>query len=111
MARSDIWRWSATRVEIDQRSREARLRLEQVERLLKLRVLPARSWIRRVLYRCRRHFFGEERKSGRSAKIDATGAGYQAEGHIATEVCVTAIALALSVKAAIGGMVRGLSAA
>ena len=93
MARSDIWRWSATRVEIDQRSREARLRLEHVERLLKLRVLPARSWVRRILYWRGRLSFGAERMLDRSAKTDATGAGCQAVGHIPTAVCGAAIAL------------------
>jgi len=67
MARSDLWRWSATRVEIDQRSREARLRLEQAERLLKLRVLPTRSWIRRILHRRGRLSFGSGRMPDRSA--------------------------------------------
>ena len=41
---------SAPRVELDQRSREARLRLEQVERLLVERRLPRESLLRRVAY-------------------------------------------------------------
>jgi hypothetical protein len=101
MARSDLWRWSATRVEIDQRSREARLRMEEVERVLRLRALPARSWIRRVLYRGGRLSFGR-RTPDRSAKTDAT---------LTAEVRVAASVLALSVKTTIGSMVRGLSAA
>lgn len=42
---------SATRVELDQRSRDARLRLECVERLLVVRPLPRQSLLRRFL-RC-----------------------------------------------------------
>jgi hypothetical protein len=87
MARTELWRWSATRVEIDQRSREARLRLEQTERLLKLRPLPTRSWISRVLYRCGRLTVGGERSPGRSAKPGGT---------LTAEVCIAASALALS---------------
>ena len=49
MARTEPWRWSATRVEIDQRSREARLRLEHAERLLMRRLLAKRSWLLQIL--------------------------------------------------------------
>lgn len=49
MARTDLWRPSATRIELDQRSREARLRLEHAERLLELRLLPRQSLLRRLL--------------------------------------------------------------
>jgi len=49
MPRIDLWWPSATRVEVDQRSRETRLRLERLERLLALRILPAQSWLRRPL--------------------------------------------------------------
>ena len=42
---------SAPKVEVDQRSREARLRLEQVEGLLVPWVPPTRSWLRRGLHR------------------------------------------------------------
>ena len=51
MARTDLVEQSATRVELDQRSRDARLRLETVERLLVVRPLPTPSLLRRVL-RC-----------------------------------------------------------
>ena len=34
MSRIEFWSWSSPRAELDQRSREARLRLEQLERLL-----------------------------------------------------------------------------
>jgi hypothetical protein len=40
---------SVPRVEIDQRARDARLRLEQIERLLVPRATVAASWLRRVL--------------------------------------------------------------
>ena len=51
MPRIDLWWPSATRVEVDQRSREARLRLDHLERLLALRILPVQSWLTRA--RCR----------------------------------------------------------
>ena len=43
MLRPDLSWWSATRVEIDQRARETRLRLEHLERLLISRVVPTPS--------------------------------------------------------------------
>jgi hypothetical protein len=49
MPKSDILDQSATRVELDQRSRDARLRLECVERLLAARDLPRQSLLRRFL--------------------------------------------------------------
>jgi hypothetical protein len=52
MPKPDILDQSATRVELDQRSRDARLRLEYVERLLVVRPpLPKQSLLRRFL-RC-----------------------------------------------------------
>ncbi len=51
MPRTDLLDQSATRVELDQRSREARLRLEYVERLLGVRSLPRQSLLRRFLRR------------------------------------------------------------
>jgi len=41
---------SVSRVEIDQRARDARLRLEQIERLLVSRAAVTVSWLRRILY-------------------------------------------------------------
>lgn len=51
MPKPDILDQSATRIELDQRSRDARLRLEYVERLLLVRELPRQSLLRRFL-RC-----------------------------------------------------------
>jgi hypothetical protein len=51
MPKTDILDQSATRVELDQRSRDARLRLECVERLLAVRDLPRQSLLRRFLRR------------------------------------------------------------
>ena len=51
MPKTDILDQSATRVEVDQRSRDARLRLESVERLLVVRPLPKQSLLKRFL-RC-----------------------------------------------------------
>jgi len=49
MLRSNLWNKSVPRVELDQRARDARLRLEQLERLLAPRAAAARSWLRRVV--------------------------------------------------------------
>ena len=51
MPKTDILDQNATRVELDQRSRDARLRLECVERLLAARPFPKQSLLRRFL-RC-----------------------------------------------------------
>ena len=61
MPKTDILDQSATRVEVDQRSRDARLRLEYVERLLVVRPLPKQSLLKRFL-RClgsRKRFGGQ----------------------------------------------------
>jgi hypothetical protein len=63
MPRTDLFEQSAPRVEVDQRSRDARLRLEYVERLLLVRPLPRQSLLRRFL-RC----FGSRTPGG--AQID-----------------------------------------
>ena len=98
MSRNDLWWWNAARVEIDQRSREARLCLEQLERLLVLRVLPTRSWLRRVLYWFGPRFFGGGRMQGLTPKVDPTGARRRQSRDFPIEVCI-------------GGVVRPPSAA
>ena len=45
----DLWNKSVPRVELDQRARAARFRLERMERLLVPRAAVAASWFRRVL--------------------------------------------------------------
>jgi hypothetical protein len=50
MPRINPWSLSVPRVELDQRSREARLRLERIERLLISRAAMRQSRLRRVLY-------------------------------------------------------------
>jgi len=57
MWRPDLWSLSAARVEIDHRAREARLRLEQIERLLISRVLPKRPQPRPIPRRRGLRFF------------------------------------------------------
>lgn len=51
MPRTDLLEQSATRVELDQRSRDARLRQEHVERALAVRTMPQQSLLRRFLRR------------------------------------------------------------
>ena len=49
MLRANLWNKSVSRVELDQRAREARLRLERIERQLVPRVVMTAPWFRRVL--------------------------------------------------------------
>jgi hypothetical protein len=50
MARTNLWSQSLTRIELDQRSREARLRFERIDRLILLRATATPSRLRRLLY-------------------------------------------------------------
>ena len=74
MQRTDLFEQSATRVELDQRSRDARLRLEYVERLLVLRPLRRQSLLRRVL-RClgSRTRLGEQTRGRSMNPVSAAG--------------------------------------
>jgi hypothetical protein len=106
MSRIDLWRRSAARVEIDHRAREARLRLEHLERLLIMRARPARSWVSRILYRREARFFGGARMLDRSTKIDRTGVRHREARHIPAVLCGAASGLALAVRGVIGDTVR-----
>jgi hypothetical protein len=66
MLRTNLWNMSVPRVELDQRARDARLRLEQLERLLAPRAAAARSWLGRVLYFFRSGVFGYGSRGGRT---------------------------------------------
>ena len=105
MSRIDLWRQSATRVEIDHRAREARLRLEHLERLLIMRALPAQSWLSRILFRREGRSFSGARMPDRSTKIDRTGVRRREARHIPTRLCGAASGLALAVRGAIGDTV------
>ena len=48
---TNLWIQNVPRVELDQRSREARLRFEQVDRLFVLRASITHSRLRRLFYR------------------------------------------------------------
>jgi hypothetical protein len=50
MLRAKLWNESVPRVELDQRAREARLRLERIERQLLPRAAVTRPPLRRLLY-------------------------------------------------------------
>jgi hypothetical protein len=50
MPRTNLWNRTVPRVELDQRSREARLRYEQVERLLLWRAAVRQFRLQRALY-------------------------------------------------------------
>ena len=49
MLKANLCSNSVPRVELDQRARDARLRLEQLERLLMPRTAATNSWLRRVI--------------------------------------------------------------
>ena len=50
MPRTNLWSQTVPRVELDQRSREARLQFERIDRLFILRATAAHSLLRRLLY-------------------------------------------------------------
>jgi hypothetical protein len=50
MPRANLWNKRVSRVELDQRARDTRLRLERIERLLVLRAAASDTWLRRVLW-------------------------------------------------------------
>lgn len=72
MQRTDQLEQNATRVELDQRSRDARLRLEQVERLLVGRPLTRQSLLRRVLRCLGSRTYSGEQIAGRSVSANVT---------------------------------------
>ena len=75
MLRPDLSWWSAARAEIDQRARETRLRLEQLERLLISRVLPTQGSPGQLDHRRGPRFFRGGRTQSRSAKITPPACG------------------------------------
>jgi len=68
MPKYDRLEQSAPRAELDQRSREARLRLENVERLLMTRPLPKPSLLRRVLRCLGVKIYAGQQIAGRTAR-------------------------------------------
>jgi hypothetical protein len=50
MPRKNLWNANVPRVELNQRVRDTRLRLERIERLLVPRATATNSWLRRVFY-------------------------------------------------------------
>ena len=81
---TELLEQSAPRAELDQRSRETRLRLEQVERLLVVRPLPRQSLLRRVVYCFRSRIYDGAPMEGRSTPATLSGThperGAQASG-------------------------------
>ena len=111
MLRPDLRWWSTARVEIDQRAREARLRLEHLERLLIWRVLPTRSWPRRMLDRRAPRFFRGGCVENRSTQVAPPGPRRGQACPIPTEVRIAASGVPVAVKPAVAGMVHGPSTA
>ena len=104
---SDHGWWSAARVEIDHRAREARLGLEHLERLLILRVLPTPSQPKRALDRRGLRFFRGGCAQTRSTRMAHSGPRRRRESPIPTEVFIAAGGAPVVVRAAVGCMVRG----
>ena len=50
MPRTNMWNQSVSRIEIDQRSREARVRFERTDLLFVLSTTVRHSWLRGLLY-------------------------------------------------------------
>jgi hypothetical protein len=75
MPRHDLLEQSAPRAELDQRSRDARLRLQQVERLLAVPSLPRQSLLRRVLHslRSRAYLRGQIECRSAGQRLAASG--------------------------------------
>jgi hypothetical protein len=106
MSRTDFWRWSATRIEIDHRAREARLRLDRLERLLMLRLTSTRPWPKGLSHpRGLRSFSGEGIQS-RPERVDPTGAWRRHSRQLLTEICA-----AMNRLTVIDGMARPHSTA
>ena len=63
MRRANLWNQSGSRVELDQRARNAHLRLERFERLLLPRAAVTRSPFRWLLYLCSGVFASASRES------------------------------------------------
>lgn len=66
MQKANLWGKSVPRVELDQRARDARLRLEQIERLLVPRAAVTDSWLRRALCLFSFGIYGEARRANRT---------------------------------------------
>ena len=70
MWKAILWNKSVPRAEIDQRARDARFRLEQIERLLVVpRAALATSWLRRVLCIFSLGVPGEVSRAGRAGGL------------------------------------------
>ena len=100
MPRTDLWRTSATRAEVDQRSREARLHLEDAQRLLGRQT---QSWLSRMGYRFGSRLFGGGRVAGRSADAAAAGALEDEGRDITTGFGLLATAVPVVVLVALAG--------
>ena len=88
MLKPDFWLRSEARAEIDHRAREARLRLEHLERLLVSRVAPTRSARKQVPDGRGPRFFRGGRVRGRSTRIPATRMWRPLSRDIPTDICV-----------------------
>jgi hypothetical protein len=66
MWRAKLWNKSVSRVELDQRAREVRLRLEQVERQLLSRAALKRPAVRQLLYLCSGGIFARASRESRT---------------------------------------------
>jgi len=73
MARTNLWDQSVPRAELDQRSREARLRFERVDQLFILRATVTHRRLRRLIYWFTVGRYGGLRNKVESKNCSATG--------------------------------------
>ena len=106
MLRPDLSWWSAARVEIDHRAREARLQLEHIERLLISRVLPTPSWPSSLRDRWGLGFFRAGCRRTRWSRVALRSLRRLQPRHIPIEACIAACRAPVAVRASVGGMVR-----
>src|SRR5262249_33680297 len=87
----DLEQPGVARVELDQRSREARLRLERVEQLLVVRLLPKQSLLKRMLRRLGSRIFAGAHLGGRSAGATLTARQPCQKDEVRDEINVTTV--------------------
>ena len=65
MRKANLWNQSVSRVELNQRARDARLRLERIERQLLPRAAVVRSPLRQIFYLCSGGIFASASRESR----------------------------------------------
>ena len=106
MTKPDHWWWSEARAEIDHRAREARLQLENIERLLIPRTLTVPSWPRWLRDRGGLRFFRAGCRRIRWSRVAPRSLRRLQPRHIPIEACFAACGAPVAVRASVGHIVR-----